>query len=200
MSTGLGGIFLFGLCNIGLDFIISWLWDIFFPRKATPCLKGRHVLITGGSKGIGKEVAKEFAQRGANVTIFARNPQQLSEACQEISHAIPNTTKYSSERPKILDIAVDITSDFEIVDESVKYVSKIISKTLAFYIIRIKLPNCFLFNLRSKNILQIQEGNSNPWPSLHSGQLCWFCYTENIRKFNHRGRNTADAIELFWIN
>ena len=134
MSTGLGGIFLFGLCNIGLDFIISWLWDIFFPRKATPCLKGRHVLITGGSKGIGKEVAKEFAQRGANVTIFARNPQQLSEACQEISHAIPNTTKYSSERPKILDIAVDITSDFEIVDESVKYVSKIISKTLAFYI------------------------------------------------------------------
>ena len=91
-------------------------------------MKGRHVLITGGSKGIGKEVAKEFAQRGANVTIFARNPQQLSEARQEISQAIPNTTNYSSERPKILDIAVDITSDFEIVDESVKYVSKIVLK------------------------------------------------------------------------
>ena len=107
------------------------MWDIFFPRKASSCLKGRHVLITGGSKGIGKEVAKEFAQRGANVTIFARNPQQLSEACQEISQAIPNTKKYSSYRPKILDIAVDITSDFEIVDESVKYVSIVISKVLA---------------------------------------------------------------------
>ena len=92
-----------------------------------------HVLITGGSKGIGKEVAKEFAQRGANVTIFARNPQQLSEACQEISQSIPNTANYSSDRPKILDIAVDITSDFEIVDASVKYVSKIIFKALAFY-------------------------------------------------------------------
>ena len=166
MSTGLGGIFLSGLCLIGLDFLISWLWDIFFPRKATPCLKGRHVLITGGSKGIGKEVAKEFAKRGANVTIFARNPQQLSEACQEISQAIPNATNYSSDRPKILDITVDITSDFEVVDESVRYVSKTLFLALAFYII---YPIEFLSNLRSKNILLIQEGSSNPWPSLYSG-------------------------------
>ena len=167
MSTGLGGIFLSGLCLIGLDFIISWLWDIFFPRKATPCLKGRHVLITGGSKGIGKEVAKEFAQRGANVTIFARNPQQLSEACQEISQAIPNATNYSSDRPKILDIAVDITSDFEIVDESVRYVSKIDTKPIM--VVSLYYPIEFLSNLRSKNILRIQEGSSNPWPSLYSG-------------------------------
>lgn len=36
-------------------------------------LKGCHVLVTGGSSGIGKAVALEAVRRGASVTLLARN-------------------------------------------------------------------------------------------------------------------------------
>jgi len=124
ISSGLGLIFLIGLCLIGLDILISWIWQNLFLRKTKSLefLKGKHVLITGGSKGIGKEVAKECVKRGANVSILARNPQQLSEACQEISQLINNTSSSSTKvnRQKVLDISVDVTSDFDTVAKSVK--------------------------------------------------------------------------------
>jgi len=40
--------------------------------------------ITGGSSGIGKELAKKAAERGANVTILARGVTKLEEACKEL--------------------------------------------------------------------------------------------------------------------
>ena len=124
ISSGLGLIFLIGLCLIGLDILISWIWQNLFLRKTKSFefLKGKHVLITGGSKGIGKEVAKECVKRGANVSILARNPQQLSEACQEISQLINNTSSSPTKvnRQKVLDISVDVTSDFDTVAKSVK--------------------------------------------------------------------------------
>lgn len=46
--------------------------------------KGRHVIITGGSSGIGLEVAKLYAKNGDKVTIVARNQKKLDEAKQEI--------------------------------------------------------------------------------------------------------------------
>ena len=36
-------------------------------------LKGLNVLVTGGSKGIGRRAADMFAAEGANVSICARN-------------------------------------------------------------------------------------------------------------------------------
>ena len=94
-------------------------------------LKGKHVLVTGGSKGIGKEVAKEFVKRGANVTIMARNSNQLSKASQEISKLIQHESNSSSsgspsssssgfKRQKVLDISVDVTSDYETVAKFVR--------------------------------------------------------------------------------
>ena len=38
----------------------------------TTSLKGKNALICGSTAGMGKAVSKEFAQMGANVTLFSR--------------------------------------------------------------------------------------------------------------------------------
>jgi NADPH:quinone reductase-like Zn-dependent oxidoreductase len=38
----------------------------------------KHVIVTGGSSGIGLECAKIYAKRGANVTIVARDQVKLN--------------------------------------------------------------------------------------------------------------------------
>jgi NAD(P)-dependent dehydrogenase (short-subunit alcohol dehydrogenase family) len=43
-------------------------------------LQGRTVLITGGSRGLGLVLAREFAREGARVAICARDPDELGRA------------------------------------------------------------------------------------------------------------------------
>jgi NAD(P)-dependent dehydrogenase (short-subunit alcohol dehydrogenase family) len=48
-------------------------------------LTGKTALVTGGSKGIGKAVAKTYVREGASVTICGRDEPALLSACREIS-------------------------------------------------------------------------------------------------------------------
>jgi 3-oxoacyl-[acyl-carrier protein] reductase len=50
-----------------------------------PSLKDQVVVITGGSKGIGKAIANAFADLGCKVAISARNEEELRKAADEIS-------------------------------------------------------------------------------------------------------------------
>jgi len=47
-------------------------------------LVGKSVIITGGSRGIGKAVAKLFKQEGANIMITSKNLEKLKNTANEI--------------------------------------------------------------------------------------------------------------------
>ncbi|MCC7420731.1 MAG: SDR family NAD(P)-dependent oxidoreductase, partial [Planctomycetaceae bacterium] len=48
-------------------------------------LTGRVALVTGGSKGLGKAMARGFAEAGADVVISSRNEAELKAALAEIT-------------------------------------------------------------------------------------------------------------------
>lgn len=47
-------------------------------------LKGQVAIITGSTRGIGKGIAKRFAQEGCHVIINGRSPDDVVAACREI--------------------------------------------------------------------------------------------------------------------
>lgn len=77
-------------------------------------LKGKHVVITGGSSGIGKSVGKLAAKLGAHVTILARDAEKLKSATEEIV-----STCFDKENQTIKAISLDVT-DPQKVEETLK--------------------------------------------------------------------------------
>jgi short-subunit dehydrogenase len=50
-------------------------------------LNGAHAVVTGASKGIGEQLARELAARGARVTVVARSATPLKELADELGGA-----------------------------------------------------------------------------------------------------------------
>src|SRR6266446_1875223 len=48
-------------------------------------LQGKRAIVTGGSLGIGKAIARELAREGADVAIVARTKDQLEAAAKELA-------------------------------------------------------------------------------------------------------------------
>ena len=64
-------------------------------------LTGKNAVVTGGSLGIGKAIARELAREGANVVIAARSKAPLEAAAAELS---------AETRRRIIPIPADVTS------------------------------------------------------------------------------------------
>ncbi|KAL8719995.1 MAG: hypothetical protein Q9181_007980 [Wetmoreana brouardii] len=79
---------------------------IFSSKDQFP-VDGRTVLVTGGSQGMGRSVARLLAQKGANVVVVARNIQRLEEALEHVSAgAIQKCQRFHT-------ISADLTSPTE---------------------------------------------------------------------------------------
>jgi uncharacterized protein len=50
-------------------------------------IDGQHILVTGGSQGIGVDIAKEFVKRGGKVTVLGRNAERLEAVAADIGGA-----------------------------------------------------------------------------------------------------------------
>lgn len=72
-------------------------------------LAGAHVLITGGSSGIGLEIGKECARQGAFITLVARNKQKLDEAKEEVEKCLNG----GGERQCVITLQLDVASSSE---------------------------------------------------------------------------------------
>jgi len=57
-------------------------------------LKGRSALVTGGSRGLGKAMARGFAECGAKVMICSRSEEELQSAVREISDGLDADIRY----------------------------------------------------------------------------------------------------------
>lgn len=90
-----------GICSI---FLICLALACVIDSFQKPVeIEGKHVLVTGGSSGIGKEVAKEAVRMGANVTIVARNAQKLENTLKELKDL-------AKDGQKVAQLSIDISS------------------------------------------------------------------------------------------
>ncbi|KAF2019084.1 3-ketodihydrosphingosine reductase, Tsc10 [Aaosphaeria arxii CBS 175.79] len=80
----------------------------FLPKRNKFQIEGQTVILTGGSYGMGREVARLISERGANLILVARDPKKLESALEYAkSHAKnPSTQRFHY-------ISADVTSDAE---------------------------------------------------------------------------------------
>jgi len=83
-----------------------------------PCsnlsLAGKHALVCGSSKGIGREAAKLIAARGAEVTLLARSVDALEELAGEIRTAGGAANVLSADlddRPGLIEALEDLVAN-----------------------------------------------------------------------------------------
>jgi NAD(P)-dependent dehydrogenase (short-subunit alcohol dehydrogenase family) len=64
-------------------------------------LEGKRAIVTGGSKGIGKAIARELAREGVDVAIVARSRDQLESTAKELA---------AETKRRVIPLVADVTS------------------------------------------------------------------------------------------
>ncbi|XP_062260047.1 3-ketodihydrosphingosine reductase [Platichthys flesus] len=77
-------------------------------------LNGAHVVVTGGSSGIGKAIAIECYRQGAFITLVARDEAKLVQAKKEVEKFAIN------DKQVVLCTSVDVSSDYSQVESVLK--------------------------------------------------------------------------------
>ena len=143
-------------------------------------LEGRNALVTGGGRGIGKEVALDLALSGANVAVSARSKEELESTVKEIEKfgvkgiAIPAdlsvlkgvsecATKFFNNFDSI-DILINnagMTHVSSVIDNPIEMVQKLFNLNIMSYyaLIREVLPK--MIKQKSGSIVMTSSVNGN---------------------------------------
>ena len=83
-------------------------------------LRGKTAIITGASRGIGKEVATLFAKNGADLILISRNEERLSILHKELTETYDVDVKYYAlditDSAKLKDVFTEIKRDKKPID------------------------------------------------------------------------------------
>jgi 3-dehydrosphinganine reductase len=78
----------------------------------------KHVVVTGGSSGIGLELAREYLNKGNSVTIMARDGKKLEEAKADLIQSL--SAKVTNVGDKLIAVSCDVSSGIESVSNALK--------------------------------------------------------------------------------
>jgi len=82
------------------------------PREAMRGIKGKNVLITGGTSGIGQAMAVRFAEHGANVAInYLRVPGEAEETHEQVDACV---RKVRQEGVRDVLVGADVSNEAEV--------------------------------------------------------------------------------------
>ena len=70
----------------GLGLLAARHWQ----RRASYSFRHRAVVITGGSRGLGLEMARLLAREGASLALLARDEGELARASEQLAHLGPD--------------------------------------------------------------------------------------------------------------
>jgi glucose 1-dehydrogenase len=82
-------------------------------REGMRGLKGKNVLVTGGTSGIGQAIAVRFAEHGANVAInYLRAPEEATETAEHVHACV---AKVRQEGVRDVVVGADVSEEDEVV-------------------------------------------------------------------------------------
>ena len=73
------GILVLGIC------LVLFIGPFFSVIRTGSFLRGKAALITGGSRGLGLEIARQICEQGGRVAILARDPAELARAKTDLA-------------------------------------------------------------------------------------------------------------------
>ena len=82
-------------------------------------LKGKYVVITGASSGIGEQIAYEVAKRGGIPVLLARSKEKLAQIAQQIEQTYSISCLYEQ-----LDVSnvKEVDDVFDRGEQAIKYI------------------------------------------------------------------------------
>src|SRR3954453_19988271 len=83
------------------------------PPAGMPGLKGKNLLVTGGSSGIGQAIAVRFAEHGANVAINYLTTPDEAEDTEEQVHACVHRVRQEGVRDVL--VQGDVSDEDDVV-------------------------------------------------------------------------------------
>ena len=101
--------------KIGLALGLAWAGRKIIALARQDDLRGQVVLITGGSRGLGLALAREFAALGCVLALCARDPDELARAKAELAESRANVETFVCdlrEREQVARLIADATAHF----------------------------------------------------------------------------------------